>query len=488
MNLINNKWETVIGLEIHAQVTTKSKLFSSAANCFLAEPNSCVALFDAAIPGALPVLNSEAIVKAVKTGVAINGTINKHSAFDRKHYFYQDLPSGYQISQFYFPIVSDGKIEIDLSDGSKKTINIERIHLEQDAGKSIHEQGSRYTYVDLNRAGVPLMEIVSKPDIRSSTEAIQYIKKLQLLMQYVGSCDGNMERGNLRCDVNISIRPSGCETLGTRCEIKNLNSTSNIEDAIHYEVSRQIDILESGGTIQQQTRLFDADKCETRTLRSKEESVDYRYFADPDLCPIDLTDEFIENIRSSMPILPDEKRGKYNSLGINSEFIKSMMNDFEAGLYFDEILKMDPSLDINLVANWVNVELLSRLNKAGVFCFSESVIKASALCELLKSIQNELINGKIAKDVLDRMFDSCGERSADEIIKTEGLAQITDDSSVEKAIDEVLSMSKKQIDDYLCGKEALFGYFIGQTMKLGKGKFNPEVVNRILKEKLHLLK
>lgn len=484
MSKINyQEWESVIGLEIHAQINTNSKLFSGAKNIFGAEPNSEVDIFDCALPGTLPVLNKAAIEHAVRTGLAINGTINKYSAFDRKHYFYPDLPSGYQISQFYYPIVTNGKIEIEIEDGNKKIINVERIHIEQDAGKTIHDLSPKYSYIDLNRSGVPLMEIVSKPEISSAEEAIEYIKNLQMIMQYVGSCDGNMEKGNLRCDANISVRKKGDPKLGTRCEVKNLNSTSNILQAINFEIKRQIDILESGGEIEQQTRLFDANLCETRKLRGKEEAMDYKYFPDPDLLPVHLEDEYIDNIAKTLPKLPHQRKAHYQQLNLGHEFIKTMIADFAMGEYFEEVLlNNDFELCPLLCSNWVNIEMLGRLNKRGIFCFSDSPIKPIQLAGLLKTIKSQLINAKIAKEVLDKMFEE--NLDAEYIIERDKLAQVIDYDAIRAVIKEVLQNNLSQVESYKNGKVQLYGYFVGQVMKKGQGKFNPDAVNEMLREEI----
>lgn len=494
------EWEAVIGLEIHAQINTKTKLFSGAKNGFGAEPNSQVDIFDVALPGVLPVLNEAAIEGAVKTGLAINAKINKFSAFDRKHYFYPDLPSGYQISQFYYPIVSDGKIEIELEGfESPKLVRINRIHIEQDAGKNIHDLSPRFSYIDLNRAGVPLMEIVSEPDIRSGEEAVEYIKKLQLIMRYVETCDGDMEKGNLRCDANVSVRRKGDEKLGTRCEIKNLNSTSNILAAINYEIKRQIEIIENGDEVEQQTRLFDTSSGETKKLRGKEEAMDYRYFSDPDLLPIILEDEFISGIKAKMPILPDEKRKKYVDMGLNHEFIKNMINDFDMGNFFENVLSFlhekigseDEQKKKNIgltLANWINVEMAARLKNSSIDSFSKSHVNEENLGKLIHAMETKLINAKIAKDVLDKMFEKKESCCPLEIIEKEGLVQIVDEKFIQDLIDKILEANPKQLNDYKAGKEQLYGFFVGQIMKEAKGKVNPEIVNKFLKEKLDDLK
>lgn len=490
----NQDWECVIGLEIHAQVQSKSKLFSGSSTKPNAEQNTHVSFFDAAIPGTLPILNMFCIEQAVKTGLAINGQINKYSVFDRKHYFYPDLPNGYQISQFYYPIVTGGEILIEINQDKKyseKIINLERIHIEQDAGKSVHDldKSGKTSHIDLNRSGVALMEIVSKPEINSPQEAVSYIKKLQLIMRYVGTCDGNMELGNLRCDANVSVRKHGDKKLGTRCEIKNLNSTSNIEAAICYEIQRQIDLLESGKEVECQTRLFDVESGETKKLRGKENAEDYRYFPDNDLLTVELNDEDILRIKKTLPKLPDERKKEYIAHGLNGEVILNLVNDSDMGDYFDAVItsKIKPELAIN----WINVELLSRMNKAKICSFKdlpESVCMKN-LVELLQLIQDSTINGKIAKDVLDKMFDSGISENptnltAKQIIERDGLSQLTDTGAIEKIITKILENNKDNVAKYKGGNQKLLGFFVGQVMKISGGKANPYIVNKILLEKL----
>lgn len=485
----NKDWEVVIGLEIHAQIQSESKLFSGASTKFGGDPNNHVALFDAAVPGTLPILNSYCVEQAVKTGLAISGDIQKHSIFDRKHYFYQDLPSGYQITQFYNPIVREGKVIIQADNDIEKEVRINRIHIEQDAGKSIHDLDPKFTYIDLNRAGVALMEIVSEPDINSPQEAVNYIKKLQLIMRYIGSCDGNMELGNLRCDANISVKKVDDKELGTRCEIKNLNSTRNIEFAIKFEIDRQIELLENGKEVECQTLLFDVNSGETRALRSKENSGDYRYFPDGDLLPINLTDEYISSIKRSLPKLPDEKKKKYINYNIGHEAINNLVNNIDMSDYFDEVLSNN--IEPNLAINWINVEFPERMKKYNILSFNElpESLNAKNLSELLRLIENSTINGKIAKDVLDKMFQvSCGENkqnlTAKEIIERDGLAQVADEEQIRSLISEVLSKNQDKVLEYKSGKEKLFGFFVGEVMKASKGKANPELTNKILKELL----
>jgi aspartyl-tRNA(Asn)/glutamyl-tRNA(Gln) amidotransferase subunit B len=476
----NKDWEAVIGLEIHAQINSESKLFSSASTKFGEEANMNVALFDASTPGTLPILNKYCIEQAVKTGLAINAKINKISVFDRKHYFYPDLPNGYQISQFYYPTVGRGVLTIELEDGSEKKIGIERIHVEQDAGKSIHDLDPKNTLIDLNRAGVGLMEIVSDPDISSPEEAVLYIKKLQLIMQYVNTCDGNMEKGNLRCDANVSVRRPG-DKLGKRREIKNLNSTSNIYNAIEYEINRQIEILESDGEIESQTRLFDADLQETRKLRSKENAEDYRYFPDPDLIPVKLTDEYIENLKKNLPKLPDERKKEYVDYGLNHEVINNLVHDIDMGNYFERVLKNQ--IDAKLTANWINKELTSRMKKKAIHSFKECTINVEKFSELLKCIENEEISESAGKTVLDEMFKNY-HMTPKQIIEKEELRQISDISQIEAMIDEILAKNAAQVEKYKNGEVKLFGFFVGESMKKSQGKANPAVINEILKKKL----
>ncbi|MFN7038259.1 MAG: Asp-tRNA(Asn)/Glu-tRNA(Gln) amidotransferase subunit GatB [Alphaproteobacteria bacterium] len=480
-NLIEGKtgsWEVVIGLEVHAQITSKSKLFSSSKTEFGAGPNEQVSFIDAAMPGMLPTINKFCIEQAVKTGLGLNSTINLTSIFDRKNYFYADLPQGYQISQFSDPIVSGGKITIDLPDGSTKDIKITRLHLEQDAGKSLHDQSPKHSFIDLNRAGIALMEIVSEPDIRSSYEAGEYLKKLRSIVRYLETCDGDMEKGSLRCDANVSVRKPGAE-YGTRCEIKNLNSIKNLIKAVDYEIERQIEVLESGGVINQETRLFDVDTGETRTMRTKEDAHDYRYFPDPDLLPLKLTSEYVENIRKSLPELPDEKINRYQSeLGLSKYDATVLTADKEIAEYFEQVAT---GRDAKTVSNWISAELFARLKKNDLSIY-ECKISASKFGKLIDLIESKVISGKIAKQVLDIMFET-GE-DADKIVESEGLTQVTDNGAIEKIIDEVLSSNQDKVLEYRSGKEKLYGFFVGQIMKLSAGKANPEILNNLLKEKL----
>ncbi len=472
------EWEMVIGLEVHAQVASESKLFSGAPVEFGSEPNENVSFVDAGFPGMLPVINEKAIEQAVRTGLAINAQINTHSVFDRKNYFYPDLPQGYQISQFLEPIVGKGIITLDMPDGSVKEVGVIRIHLEQDAGKSLHEYNPKFSYIDLNRSGVALMEIVSEPDMRSSEEAGLYIKKLRSILRYIGSCDGDMEKGNLRADANVSVRKPGAP-LGTRCEIKNVNSVRYLIKAIEFEAARQVEILEAGGTIDQETRLFDAGSGETRTMRSKEDAHDYRYFPDPDLLPLNFSQEYVEHIRNSLPELPDAKKARYmRDYGLSPYDAGVLVADKSYSDYYEALAaKHDPKL----AANWMTGELFGRLNKLEVE-LEQSPIRAEHLSGLLTLIEDNTISGKIAKEVLDKMVSS-GE-TAKTIVEREGLTQVTDVSAIEKMIDDVLVANPDKVEQYRSGKDKLFGFFIGQVMKASDGKANPSTLNELLKKKL----
>ena len=475
---MTTKWETVIGLEVHAQVNSKSKLFSAASTEYGGSPNSQVSLIDAAMPGMLPVLNKYCIEQAVKTGLALGAEINKISVFDRKNYFYADLPQGYQISQFHKPIVTKGTLEIDLSDDSTKTININRIHLEQDAGKSLHDQSPTDTFIDLNRCGIALMEIVTDPDFRSAAEAGEFLKRLRSILRYLDTCDGDMEKGSLRCDANISIRKHGAP-LGTRCEIKNLNSIKNVMLSIDHEVERQIEILERGDKVNQETRLFDTGTGATKPLRSKEGVADYRYFPDPDLLPVKISDDYIAKIKATLPELPDHKKNRYiNELKVPQENAIVLSSDKDVAHYFEEVAS---EVTPKLAANWIAAELFGRLNKAGQ-SLQECKVTAKKLAGLIKQIENGTISGKIAKDVFDEMFESGAE--AKPIIESKGLQQVSDTSSIEKLVDQVLSENQDEVAKYKSGKDRLFGFFVGQVMKASGGKMNPQLVNQILKSKL----
>jgi aspartyl-tRNA(Asn)/glutamyl-tRNA(Gln) amidotransferase subunit B len=475
----NNTYELVVGCEIHAQVASKSKLFSRAATEFGAPQNSQVSFVDAAMPGMLPVINEECVKQAVKTGLGINAKINLRSVFDRKNYFYADLPQGYQISQFLEPIVGEGIVEIFNEDGVKKAIGVERIHLEQDAGKSIHDQSPTLTLIDLNRCGVALMEIVSKPDMTSPFEACEYVKKIRSIVRALETCDGDMEKGNLRCDANVSVRLVGAKELGTRCEIKNLNSTRNIMRAIEFEAARQVEILEDGGIIDQETRLFDALNGETRTMRSKEDAMDYRYFPDPDLPPLVFTQEFVDEIRKTLPELPDAKKTRYMSeFGIPEYDAGVLTTDTDLSAYFEQLIKKH---DAKISVTWLTVELLGRMNKLGIN-FENLTITADKLVGLLDLMKDGTISGKIAKDVLDMMIET-GDDAA-KIVESKGLKQVSDTGAIEKIIDQVIAANQPSLAEYKAGKDRLFGFFVGQVMKESKGQANPAVVNEILKKKL----
>ena len=480
MNNLND-WETIIGLEIHAQIVSKSKLFSGASTDFGSEPNTQVSLVDAAMPGMLPVINKYCVEQVIKTGLGLNAQINKRSVFDRKNYFYPDLPQGYQISQFTQPIVGKGSIEIDLKDGSSKEIGITRLHLEQDAGKSVHDLEPNKSYIDLNRSGIALMEIVSEPDIRSAEEAQEYVKKLRSILRYIGTCDGNMEEGSLRCDVNISVRKKG-EELGTRCEIKNVNSIKSIGQAIDYEFKRQIEIINSGGRIDQETRLFDEKKGETRSMRSKEEAHDYRYFPDPDLPPLDINDDWTNEIKKNLPELPDVKKAKLiNQHKISSYDASILVSDKNNAEFFDKIIDGNKKRNPKNIVNWIIGDLFSLLNKNNLK-IKNSPVKAEDLGELIDLIEDSTISRKIAKNVFEEMFKT--KKKARDIIEKKGLKQITNTDEIESIIEKILANNKDKVEQYKSGKEKLFGYFVGQVMQETKGTANPGTVNEILKKKL----
>lgn len=472
------KWEYVIGLEVHAQVSSNAKLFSGAGATFGAEPNSQVSLIDAAMPGMLPVLNKYCVEQAIKTGLGINATINKVSVFDRKNYFYADLPQGYQISQFYIPIVQNGHLFVKTEEGAQKRIRINRIHLEQDAGKSMHDQSPNFSLIDLNRSGIALMEIVTEPDLSSPFEAAEYVKKLRNLLRSIGSCDGNMEEGSLRCDANISVRKAGAP-LGTRCEIKNVNSVKNIVKAIEYEAMRQVEILESGGIVEQETRLFDAGNGTTRAMRSKEDANDYRYFPDPDLLPVHVDDELIERLRSELPELPDAKIQRYiTEFGLSDYDAEVIVADDYTAKYFEEA---SVGTNPKLVANWISSELFGRLNKNDMeleYC----KISPAMIRELVMLIEGGTISGKIAKTVFEDMFEN-GEAPS-KIVKDKGLVQVSDRGSIEPIIDKIIAANPDSVAAYKSGKDKLFGFFVGQVMKETGGKASPQLVNDLLKEKL----
>jgi aspartyl-tRNA(Asn)/glutamyl-tRNA(Gln) amidotransferase subunit B len=473
-------WEMVIGLEVHAQVTANSKLFSGAPTDFGGEPNTQVSLVDAAMPGMLPVLNAYCVEQAIKTGLGLGAKINKLSVFERKNYFYPDLPQGYQISQYAHPIVGKGEIEIDLPDGSTKAIGVTRLHLEQDAGKSLHDQNPSKTFVDLNRSGQALMEIVSEPDMRSADEAAAYVRKLRTILRYLGTCDGNMDEGSMRCDVNLSMRRAGTEKYGTRCEIKNVNSIRYVQAAIEFEARRQVEVLEEGGTIAQETRLWDPRRNETRSMRSKEEAFDYRYFPDPDLLPLELDDDQIARVKATLPELPDAKKkrftGKYGLPAYDAGVLVAEQSRAE---FYEKVLagKRDPKV----AANWLITELLGGLNKGG-HDIEASPIPPDALGELIDLLADNTISGRIAKDVFAEMF-ATGKRPA-VIVEEKGLRQVTDTGAIDAVIDAVIAKNQDKLTEYRAGKDKLFGFFVGQVMKESGGKANPALVNQALKVKL----
>jgi len=474
-------WEAVIGLEIHAQLATKSKIFSGASTAYGAEPNTQACAVDLGMPGVLPVLNGEAVRMAVKFGLAIGATVARRSVFARKNYFYPDLPKGYQISQYELPIVELGKIEIELEDGSTKTIGITRAHLEEDAGKSLHEDFHGMTGIDLNRAGTPLLEIVSEPDLRSAREAVAYMKKIHSLVRYLEICDGNLQEGSFRCDANVSIRRKGQHEFGTRTEIKNMNSFRFVERAINAEIERQIDVLEGGGSVVQETRLYDERKDETRPMRAKEEANDYRYFPDPDLLPLQLEESFIEEVRGTLPELPDEKKHRFmEQYGLSAYDAGVLTASRETAQYYEAVVEAVGGQP-KLCANWVMGELSAALNRDGKD-ITESPVDAAALGGLLKRIEDNTISGKIAKDVFEAMW--AGEGDADAVIEKRGLKQITDTGAIEKIIDEVIAANPQQVEQYRAGKDKLLGFFVGQVMKVSQGKANPGQVNQLLKQKL----
>ena len=472
------EWEIVIGMEVHAQVIAKSKLFSGASTAFGAEPNTQVSLVDAAMPGMLPVLNEHVVEQAVKTGLGLNSEIMNTSVFERKNYFYPDLPQGYQISQYEHPIVGTGVIEIDLPDGTTKEIGITRLHLEQDAGKSVHDQHPTKSFVDLNRSGCALMEIVSEPDIRGPEEAAAYLSKLRMILRYLGTCDGNMEEGSMRADVNISVRKPG-DDLGTRAEVKNVNSVKAVQAAIEYEARRQIEIIEDGGEVDQETRLWDPNKNETRSMRSKEEAHDYRYFPDPDLLPLHVSNDLIESIRKTLPELPDQKKHRFmDEYGLSLYDSSVLIAEQARADYFEAVANDN---DAKLAANWVINELLGILNKNDQD-LEDSPVTAEQLGGLIALIKDDTISGKIAKDVFSEMY-ATGKDAAD-IVEEKGLKQVTDTGAIEKIVDEVIAENPDNVEKYKGGKDKLFGFFVGQVMKKTQGKANPAVVNELLKKKL----
>ncbi len=478
INRNENQYEVVIGLEVHAQVLSQSKLFSTSATKFGAEPNTQVSLVDAAFPGMLPVINEFCVKQAIKTGIGLKAKINKRSVFDRKNYFYADLPQGYQISQFKDPIVGEGKVILDMPDG-QKDVGIERLHLEQDAGKSIHDLDPKNTFVDLNRSGVALMEIVSKPDLRSPEEVNVYIKKLRSIMRYLGTCDGNMQEGSLRADVNVSVRKKGTEEFGTRCEIKNVNSIKFMQMAIEYEANRQVDLIEDGQSVDQETRLFDTKKNETRSMRSKEDAHDYRYFPDPDLLPLEVSDEFINQLQSEIPELPDEKKKRFiDQFKLTPYEANIMVSDIETSKYFEDVVKKS---DVKLATNWIIGELFAALNEKNLE-ITDSPISAGNLSKLINLIKDGTISGKIAKTVFEQMME--GDKDPKKIVEEKGLKQESDPKALEALIDKVIDNNRDKATEYKSGKVKLFGFFVGQVMKVSGGKANPQLVNEILKKKL----
>ena len=478
---MNSTWEVVIGLEIHAQLATKSKIFSAASTAYGAEPNTQACLVDLGYPGVLPVLNEEVVHMAAMFGLAVNATVAPRSVFARKNYFYPDLPKGYQISQYELPIVEHGELFITDADGNDKRIGITRAHLEEDAGKSIHEGLDQSSGIDLNRAGTPLLEIVSEPDIRSAKEAVAYMRKIHTIVRYLGISDGNMQEGSFRCDANISVRPQGQEEFGTRTEIKNLNSFRFVERAINFEIERQIDVIEDGGEVVQETRLYDSAKDETRSMRSKEEANDYRYFPDPDLLPVEISAEYIEEVRKQLPELPDEKQARFiEQYELKKDDAAQLTISRAVADYFEAAAGATEAKS-QLVANWVVGDLSGALNKDGLD-IGESRISAENLAGLVTRIHDNTISGKIAKQVFEAMWS--GEGTADEIIEARGLRQITDSSAIEAVVDKVIEANPSQVAEYKAGKDKLIGFFVGQVMKETKGQANPGQVNQILKDKL----
>ncbi|MDO8908341.1 MAG: Asp-tRNA(Asn)/Glu-tRNA(Gln) amidotransferase subunit GatB [Pseudohongiella sp.] len=473
-------WETVIGLEVHVQLATKSKLFSGSATEFGAEPNTQASLYDLALPGTLPVMNEEVLRMAVSFGLAVDAEIGKRSVFDRKNYFYPDLPKGYQISQLAFPTVGRGALKINLDDGSEKTIAITRAHIEEDAGKSLHEDFQGMSGIDLNRAGTPLLEIVSDPDLRNAKEAVAYLKKLHSIILYLGISDGNMAQGSMRCDANVSVRKKGDTEFGTRTEIKNVNSFKFVEKAINYEVQRQIELIEDGGRVIQETRLYDSDKDETRSMRSKEVANDYRYFPEPDLLPIVIDESYIAAVRATLPELPAARCARFVSeYGLSAYDADVLTSDRAMADYFESVVKLCG--DAKLSANWVTVDLLGLLNKSDL-SINESPIKPGQLGTMIARIKDNTISGKLAKTVFEAL--AAGESDVDQIIESRGLKQVTDTGAIEKLVDEVIASNPDQVAQYRAGKEAVFGFFVGQAMKVSKGKANPAQLNELLRNKL----
>jgi aspartyl-tRNA(Asn)/glutamyl-tRNA(Gln) amidotransferase subunit B len=475
-------WEVVIGLEVHAQVTSNAKLFSGASTEFGGEPNSHVSLVDAAMPGMLPVINEECVRQAVRTGLGLNAKINLRSVFDRKNYFYPDSPQGYQISQYKSPIVGEGEVIVELPDGEAAAVGIERLHLEQDAGKLLHDRSPTMSFVDLNRSGVALMEIVSKPDIRSSEQAKAYVAKLRSILRYLGTCDGDMEKGNLRADVNVSVRKVG-QALGTRCEIKNMNSIAFIGQAIEYEARRQIGIIEDGGVIDQETRLFDPNRGETRSMRSKEEAPDYRYFPDPDLLPLEFSESYVAELKASLPELPDQKKARFVAeFGLSPYDTSVLVAERESAGFFETVLGKlaDKARDGKLAANWVINELFGRLNKEGI-AIGDSPVSASQLAAIVELIGEGTISGKIAKDLFEIIWQEGGEPRA--VVEARGMKQVTDLGAIEKVVDDIIAANPDKVAQAKA-KPQLVGWFVGQVMKSSGGKANPQAVNDLLKAKL----
>jgi aspartyl-tRNA(Asn)/glutamyl-tRNA(Gln) amidotransferase subunit B len=474
------EWEAVIGLELHAQLATNTKIFSAASTAYGAEANTQACAVDLGMPGVLPVLNEKAVRYAVRLGLALDAQVAGRSVFARKNYFYPDLPKGYQISQYEIPVVGPGHLDIDRDDGSRKRIGVTRAHLEEDAGKSLHDGFGTMSGIDLNRAGTPLLEIVSEPDLRSASEAVAYMKKMHSLVRYLGICDGNMQEGSFRCDANVSVRPVGQQAFGTRSELKNLNSFRFVERAINFEIERQIELIEDGGTVIQETRLYDPDRGETRSMRGKEAANDYRYFPDPDLLPLEITPAFIDEVREALPELPDARRSRFVAdYGLPDYDAGVMTASREMADYFEAVVS--GSGDAKLAANWVMGELSGALNRAGLDIV-DSPVSAETLAGLLRRIRDETISGKIAKDVFEAIW--VGEGDADAIIEARGLKQVTDSGAIEAMVDEVIAANPEQLEQYRAGKTKLMGFFVGQVMKASAGKANPQQVNQILKQRL----
>jgi len=475
------QWESVIGLELHVQLATRSKIFSGASTAYGAEPNTQACLIDLGFPGVLPVLNREVVRMATRFGLAIGAEVARRSVFARKNYFYPDLPKGYQISQYELPVIGRGQVSIDLDDGSRKVVGVTRAHLEEDAGKSLHEDFHGLSGIDLNRAGTPLLEIVSEPDMRSAKEAVAYMRKIHELVRYLEICDGNMQEGSFRCDANVSVRRRGTQKFGTRTELKNLNSFRFVERAINFEIERQIDLLESGGEVVQETRLYDADRNETRSMRSKEEANDYRYFPDPDLLPLAIADSFVAEVEAAMPELPDDKRARFvEQYGLNDYDAGVLTASRETADYFEALVAAGGG-DAKSAANWVSGELSAALNRDGLE-IAQSPVSPQALSALLVRIADNTISGKIAKQVFEAMWQ--GEGDADSVIQAKGLKQITDSGAIEAVIDRIIADNPGQVEQYRAGKEKVMGFFVGQVMKATQGKANPAQVNQLLKEKL----